>query len=123
MTRVQTCALPISTPLACFIIPLGDEYGTQALNIAAKLRDEGFRVDLAFGNRSLKGAMKAADKSGAQFAFVLGERESQGNSVELKELSSGQVQSVKLEQLASVLGASAGISQPKADSTVKSKGA
>jgi len=67
--------------------------------------------------------MKAADKSGAQFAFVLGERESHCNSVELKELSSGQVQSVKLEQLASVLGASAGISQPKADSTVKSKGA
>ena len=121
--EAENIKLEPTTPLACFIIPLGDEYGTQALNIAAKLRDEGFRVDLAFGNRSLKGAMKAADKSGAQFAFVLGERESQSKSVELKELSSGQVQSVKLEQLANILGASAGISQPKADSTEKSKGA
>lgn len=85
--------------LACFIIPLGAEFEGQALTIASELRDQKLRVDLAFGGRALKGAMKAADKSGARYAFVLGERESQSQEIELKELASGAVQSIRLSDL------------------------
>ncbi len=85
--------------LSCFIIPLGAEFEGQALKIATELRDQKLRVDLAFGGRALKGAMKAADKSGARYAFVLGERESQSQEVEIKELASGVVQSIRLSDL------------------------
>jgi histidyl-tRNA synthetase len=90
--------------LACFIIPLAREWELEAFRIGAELRSAGLRIDFAFGDRSLKGAMKAADKSGATFAFVLGERESQSGTVELKELGTGQVQSVRLAELATLLG-------------------
>ena len=90
-------------PLSCFIIPLGKEWELEAFEIGAKLRSAGLRIDFAFGDRSLKAAMKAADKSGAQFSFVLGERESQTGDVELKELATGAVQSVRLTDLAAVL--------------------
>jgi len=90
-------------PLACFIIPLAREWELEAFRIGAELRSAGLRIDFAFGDRSLKGAMKAADKSGATFAFVLGERESQSGTVELKELGTGQVQSVRLADLATLL--------------------
>jgi histidyl-tRNA synthetase len=43
--------------------------------------------------------MKAADKSGARYAFVLGERESASGEIELKELASGAVQSIRLSDL------------------------
>ena len=89
--------------LSCFIIPLGSEFQSEAMSIATELRARGLRVDSAFGDRSLKAGMKAADKSGAQFAFVLGERESVSRLIELKELATGRVQSIKLEELASYL--------------------
>lgn len=91
------------TPLACFIIPLAAQFQSAALKLASELRERGLRIDLAFGDRSLKGGMKAADKSGARFALVLGEREIDSGEIELKELSSGRVESIRLEDLAGYL--------------------
>ena len=86
-------------PLSCFIIPLGGEFEEEALRLASRLRVNGIRCDLAYGDRSLKGAMKAADKSGARYAFVIGEREIQGQMVEVKEMGTGMVIPVKLSDL------------------------
>jgi histidyl-tRNA synthetase len=55
-----------------FIIPLGHPAKEMALSVAQDLRQSGFKVEIAFGDRALKGAMKAADKSGSAFAIVLG---------------------------------------------------
>jgi histidyl-tRNA synthetase len=88
-----------------FIIPLGEEMKAFALTVAANCRREGFTVELAFGDRSLKGAMKGADKSGARFVAVMGESERESGSVELKRMSDGTSISVKIGQLQTVLGA------------------
>jgi histidyl-tRNA synthetase len=82
---------------------LGAEFEREALKIASQLRSQNLRVDFSFGGRALKGAMKAADKSGARYAFVLGERESQTQEVEIKELSSGKAQSIRLSDLSQFL--------------------
>lgn len=82
-----------------FIIPLGDVAKINALEIAAKLRSEGKSVEIAFGDRALKGAMKGADKSGATYVIVLGESEISTGVVELKEMKTGQVRSVKINSL------------------------
>ena len=55
-----------------------------------ELRRAGVRVDLAYGGRGLKGAMKAADRSGARFALVLGERDLAAGQVGLKDLVAGE---------------------------------
>jgi len=86
-----------------FLIPLGENQKGAALEIAAKLRTAGIRTEIAFGDRALKGAMKAADKSGSRFVVVLGDSEIASGSVELKRMSDGSIQSVKIEQLQSVL--------------------
>ncbi|MEO0011386.1 MAG: hypothetical protein RIQ39_975, partial [Actinomycetota bacterium] len=72
-----------------FIIPMGEEFKGYALKVAAATRESGFSVEVAFGDRSLKGAMKAADKSGARFVAVIGESERESGSVELKRMSDG----------------------------------
>ena len=87
-----------------FIIPLGESAMTSALTIASELRNAGITTEIAFGDRALKGAMKAADKSGARFVVVLGEAELQAGSVELKRMDDGAVTSVKIEQLLRELG-------------------
>jgi len=82
-----------------FIIPLGDESKTSALTIAQQLRSSGLRVELSFGDRALKGSMKAADKSGAAYVIVLGESEISSGTVELKQMSTGKTSSVTLASL------------------------
>lgn len=82
-----------------FIIPLGEGAKLQALTIAQELRNRGKRVEIAFGDRALKGAMKGADKSGATYVIVLGESEISSGTVELKEMKTGSSTSVKIESL------------------------
>jgi histidyl-tRNA synthetase len=79
-----------------FIIPLGDGAKLPALTIATELRAKGKRVEIAFGDRALKGAMKGADKNGAMYVIVLGDSEISSGIVELKEMKSGVGTSVKI---------------------------
>jgi len=86
-----------------FIIPLGESARVKALTIAADLRTHGKSVEIAFGDRALKGAMKGADKSGAKCVVVLGESEISSGTVELKEMKSGHTSSVKIDSLLEAL--------------------
>lgn len=86
-----------------FLIPLGEAAKVEALVIASDLRRNGKRVEIAFGDRSLKGAMKGADKSGSTYVIVLGESEITSGSVELKNMKSGASTSVKINSLLEAL--------------------
>ena len=86
-----------------FIIPMGVAAKSAALKYAAELRAAGFKVELAFGDRALKTAMKIADKSGARYSLVIGDEEMASGVVEVKEMSSGTANSVRLDSLASAL--------------------
>jgi len=86
-----------------FIIPLGESARVKALTIAADLRTHGKSVEIAFGDRALKGAMKGADKSGAKCVVVLGESEISSGTVELKVMKSGHTSSVKIDSLLEAL--------------------
>jgi histidyl-tRNA synthetase len=82
-----------------FIIPLGDESKSTALTVAQELQRAGFRVEISFGDRALKGSMKAADKSNAKYVLVLGDSEISSGTVELKQMSTGKTSSVTLTSL------------------------
>ena len=86
-----------------FIIPIGEAAKSSALKYAADLRANGFKVELAFGDRALKTAMKSADKSGARYSLVIGDEEITSGVVDVKEMSSGTATSVRLDSLASAL--------------------
>ena len=82
-----------------FIIPLGESAKIAAMTIAGQLRKANKVVEIAFGDRALKGAMKGADKSGATYVIVLGDSEISSGTVELKEMKTGQTRSVKINSL------------------------
>jgi histidyl-tRNA synthetase len=77
-----------------FGVPLGDDAHADVLRLVTKLRRAGIRADLSFGGRGLKGAMKAADRSGARYAVIIGAEERNAGTVRLKDLSSGDQQDV-----------------------------
>lgn len=86
-----------------FIIPLGNKCKSKSLEIAHQLRSQGIVTQIAYGDRALKGAMKAADKTGSRFVIVLGDNELATEIVELKEMKTGQSTSVTLSDLAQSL--------------------
>jgi histidyl-tRNA synthetase len=82
-----------------FGVPLGSDAKAELVGVAGQLRAAGIAVDLAYGDRGLKGAMKAADRSGARLALVLGDRELADRQVEVKDLSNGEQRKVSLDSI------------------------
>ena len=60
--------------------------GENSLLITDQLRQNGFKVDRSFGDRSMKAQMKAADKSGAKIALIIGEDEVEKGVVTIRDL-------------------------------------
>ncbi len=73
-----------------FGVPLGEAAKLELAKLAAALRANGVRVDLAYGDRSLKASMKGADRSGARLALVAGDRDIEAGTVGVKDLSNGE---------------------------------
>ncbi len=99
--EAEGISLPEGFGLDLFIVPLGT--GDAALKIAENLRERGIHVDLAFGDKALKGGMKSADRSGATYSIVIGADELDSGIVALKEMKTGESTSVTLSALAQEL--------------------
>jgi histidyl-tRNA synthetase len=68
--------------------------------LATELREDGMRAERAYGGRSFKAQMKVADRSGARFTVVLGERESEHGAVSVRDMRSGEQVEVPRELVA-----------------------
>lgn len=97
--------LPPRNPLAIFIVALGSEAKKRAVLLAGEIRTAGIAVDLSYGDRGLKGAMKAADRSGAHFSIVIGERDLEKDTGELKNMQSGVQETITLATLIATIKA------------------
>ena len=79
--------------------------GLEALAITEELRRAGLRADRAFDNRSMKSQMKAADRSGALYAVIIGETEREADTAVIRPMrSDGEQISVPRAELVNQLG-------------------
>lgn len=82
-----------------YAVPLGERAKLQLAVLAGRLRAAGVRVDAAYGDRGMKGAMRAADRSGASLALVAGERDIEAGTVGVKDLVSGEQVDVPADEV------------------------
>ena len=82
-----------------FAVPLGEAARRELVRLVARLREAGVAADLAYGQRGMKGAMKAADRSGAAHAIVAGDRDLAAGVAQVKDLRTGEQRSVPLDRL------------------------
>lgn len=87
-----------------FGVPLGSAAKSEMVKIAHGLRAAGIRVDMVYGDRGIKGSMKAADRSGARLALVLGDEDLAAGTVAVKDLSNGEQTSVSMEGVVAQIG-------------------
>ena len=96
---------PQEPGLAVFVVPLGAAAKARSVGLVGDLRRAGIAADLAYGERGMKGAMRAADRSGAAYAVVLGDRDLDAGEVQLKDLRAHAQVAVPLEGLVRHLSA------------------
>ncbi|RAG83484.1 histidine--tRNA ligase [Streptacidiphilus pinicola] len=101
--EAEGVTLDIPAVTDVFAVPLGEQARRVLFGAVTELRRAGVSADLVFGGKSIKAAMKAADRSGARFAVVAGERDLADGVVQLKDLSSGDQTPVALDALVTTL--------------------
>lgn len=101
MLALEAEGVQAASPSHCEVygVPMGEEATREMVVLAHRLRAAGVRVDMAYGGRGLKGAMKAAGKSGARLALVLGDRDLAEGVIGVKDLESGEQEPVALGAL------------------------
>jgi histidyl-tRNA synthetase len=94
--QAENCLPASINQLDLFIVPITEKGKSLGFKLISDLRNVGIGCDMAYGDRGLKGGMKAADKSQALYALVLGDDEVISGKCELKLMSSGEVISSNL---------------------------
>ena len=92
--------------LDLLIAPMGEPALRHAAVLARELRGGGAAVELAEGR--LKRTMELANKLGARFTLILGDSELAEGRYALKNMSTGEQQSVAREEIAARIGAGDG---------------
>ena len=97
--RAEGLAVADEARCVVYAVPLGAAAKRRLVAVVAELRAAGVAADLAYGDRGLKGAMKAADRSGAAYALVVGERDLDAGAAQVKDLRTGEQLTVALTDL------------------------
>jgi histidyl-tRNA synthetase len=99
---IERLAMLIAEPPAeerlIAVIPTDAEAERDALTLTHSLRKAGFAVDLGYRGNVAK-RMKRANKLGARAAVILGETERAAGAVTLRDLDTGEQESVPLPEL------------------------
>lgn len=84
-------------------VALGAEAKRRMVSIVNDLRGCGISADMSYGDRGLKGAMKGADRAGALYALVLGDKELAEGTVTVKDLAAHEQHEVDLAAVVELL--------------------
>ncbi|MFD6879731.1 MULTISPECIES: histidine--tRNA ligase [unclassified Streptomyces] len=102
--EAEGIALDIPATTTVFAVALGEAKAT-VFGLVTQLRKEGVAADMSYGGKGLKGAMKDANRSGARFAVVAGDRDIAEGVVQLKDMESGEQGPVALADLVTAVKA------------------
>ena len=82
-----------------YLISLGAQAKSNGAKILNSLRLNGIPSDTDYLNKSLKGAMRAANDAHAKYVLILGDDELKKNIITLKDMSNGTQKELTLENL------------------------
>lgn len=104
----QQADVPGAQPIDVYLVPMGDRAEREAVKLLFELRSAGIAAEKDYLQRKMKAQLKAADRSQARYVAILGEDELEQGVIALKEMATGEQQSVPLGELLSFLKSSLG---------------
>ncbi len=101
----QGIVAPVEERPRAFVVYLGKtvELKDAAVGLVAELRHAGVKVEMSYGDRSVKAQMKQISSSGAAYAIFIGEEELTGNFVVVKDQQTAEQVKVPREELVDYL--------------------
>lgn len=96
LQQLQVAAPPL---LDFYVVSRGDEAEAQALQLAHKLRQSGFSVELDLSGSGFKKQFARADRSGAIACLIIGDEEAASQSVKLKWMASKEQSAISQADL------------------------
>lgn len=93
-----------SSVVNVFLVPIGEPARHVCVRMAQELRAAGIASDLSYGERGVKGSMKAADRSGAPFVLIVGDDEVANDVVTVKDMATGSQETVPSDNLIAHIG-------------------
>ena len=85
-----------SSGLVCFVVSIGEAAAREGAALVAGLRGAGLSAASAFEERPLKAQLKMADRAGAVYAAIVGDREVRARVATMRRLSDGTQEEVAL---------------------------
>lgn len=90
-------------PPVVFVVQLGDLAKRKALMLLEQFRQAKIRAAESFGKDSIKAQLKVADKLGAAFALIIGQKEAHEDNVIIRDMKSGAQETVPVEKIVSTI--------------------
>jgi histidyl-tRNA synthetase len=97
--REEGATLPGELGVACFVVSIGPDASQVGTRLVQDLRDAGIPAAAAFEDRPLKAQLKMADRSGAAYAVIVGEKEVAASTAILKRLSDGVQEEIPIGEV------------------------
>ena len=101
---LQESAEAVAPKPDAYIAPLGPGMNVEAVKLARELRRQKAMIEVGDETFRLKKSLETASKIGARYAIILGENEAKSNEFALKNLATGQQETVPRAELASRIG-------------------
>lgn len=101
--QAEGVELEDTSTIDAYVIALGDEPKLEAMKVVKQLRAAGISSEMDYADRKLKAQMKSADRKKAQFVLILGEDELANQSVQVKQLATGEQQLTSLDAVSTFI--------------------
>ncbi|WP_019120097.1 histidine--tRNA ligase [Brevibacillus massiliensis] len=99
----QGVELPVDTAIDCYVVVQTPEAKRPAFRLLDQLRGAGLTAEMDYLERKMKAQLKAADRLQARYTLIIGEAELQAGTVVLKEMGTGEQQTVSAGEAVAAL--------------------
>ena len=91
--------VPLRPQPKVFLVQLGDLGKKRSLKLVEEFRKNNILISSSLGRHSIKSQMKIADKIGAKFTLILGQKEALDNEIIIRDMTSGVQETIPIPKL------------------------
>lgn len=103
LVKGQKVRIPESARPKVFLVQLGELAKKKSFRLMEELRHSGIHASESLGRDSIRSQLKVADRVGAPYALILGQKEALDGMVILREMSSGIQETIPQTKLVDAL--------------------
>jgi histidyl-tRNA synthetase len=98
LLKAKPIKLKRKVTIPIFLAQLGNLAKRKGLKLLEEFRKSNIQISESFGRDSLKAQLKIADRVGAKYTLILGQKESLEGTIIIRDMKTGKQETVRLER-------------------------